>query len=172
MRGGQRGQRKSTLVWRSSVSINYELRALKTLLTVWRIAGLLRLDSDAIADILKSLSLDQDPPSYLKPAQVQKLLEAAIEHDNAAFTETRDEHAGLREAGSTTRYLPIAPFVLYVLLTGCRRGEALGVEWSMVDMQVLDHDSNLSSINRRVAGVTPLLPSGARPCSRPSSLAA
>jgi integrase len=96
------------------------------------------VDSDALADILKALPVAHEQPEYLAPAALGKLLQAALRHDAATFAETRAEHAGLHPRGSTRRYAPIAPFVAFVLLTGCRRGEALGLTWTDVDLEGRD----------------------------------
>jgi integrase len=138
-RGGKRGARRETARKRSPVSINVELRSAKALLNAWRVAGLLpALDKDAIGDALKALPVPREQPAYLAPAQLQKLLQAALRHDADTFTETRAEHAGQLPKGSTRRYEPIAPFTAFLLLTGCRRGEALGLCWSDVDLDALD----------------------------------
>jgi integrase len=76
----------------------------------------------------------------LHPAQIRKLLEAAARHDAATFEATREEHANRRIRGTTPKYAPIAQFTAFLLLTGCRRGEALSLMWSDVDLDALDHD--------------------------------
>jgi integrase len=139
-KGGKRGEADATDRRRSPVSINRELRTLKTLLNAWRQAGLLSITRDAITDTLKALPVAREQPEYLNPAQIKKLLEAAARHDTATFKETREEHAGKRQPGTTKRYTPIAPFTAFLLLTGCRRGEALALTWSDVDLDALDHD--------------------------------
>jgi integrase len=140
-RGGKRGQRAAIDRVRSPLSINRELRTLKTLLNTWRRAGVLPfLNSDAIADTLKALPALRDQPEYLHPAQIRKLLEAAARHDAATFEETRKEHAKHGIKGTTPKYAPIAQFTVFLLLTGCRRGEALALTWSDVELDALDHD--------------------------------
>jgi integrase len=105
----------------------------------WRRRELLfALDSDAICDALKNVPTDRDAPAYLSPADCRKLLEAALRHDAEVFTVTREEHAGLKSLGTTPRYQPIAPFTLFLLLTGCRLGEALSLTWRDVDLDALD----------------------------------
>jgi integrase len=138
VKGGRRGSSARAEQKRSPVSVNRELRSLKTLLNAWRQAGLLRLTSDDIADALKALPTALEQPEFLTPAQLRKLLEAAQRHDAAVFAETRAEHRGLRPLGSTSRFEPITPFVAFLLLTGCRRGEALGLTWADVDLEALD----------------------------------
>ena len=51
------------------------------------------------------------------------------------FKATRTEHRGEAPEGTTPKYPPIAAFVLYVLLTGCRLGEALRVTWEDIDLE-------------------------------------
>jgi integrase len=139
-RGGRRGQRNESDRKRSPLSINREQRTLKTMLNAWRQAGLVLLSRDDIADTLKALPVPREQPEYLHPAQIRKLLDAAARHDAAVFDETRDEHAGRRRRGTTPRYEPIAQFTAFLLLTGCRRGEALALTWADVDLDALDHD--------------------------------
>jgi integrase len=137
--GAGRGKRTLTAARLSPHSINLKLRAVKTMVSYWRAHGLAaRLTSDAIADALKAFPTERPQAEFLSPGQVQKLLEAAQRHDAAVFDETRDEHAGLRLRGTTRRYAPIAPFVAFLLLTGCRRGEALGLTWADVDLDAVD----------------------------------
>lgn len=138
-RGGRHAEREDSTRKRSPVSVNRELRSLKTLFNDWRVLGLLAsVDRDAIADALKPLQTPRPQPEYLSPVQLRKLLEAAARHDAAMFDETRKEHRGLLPKGSTRRYEPIAAFTAFLLLTGCRRGEALGLTWADVDLDAID----------------------------------
>jgi integrase len=140
---GRRGARREGARRRAPVSVNMELRGIKTILGGLRLGGLLpQLDSDAIGDALKALPVPREQPTYLTPAKLQKLLQAVQRHDAAAFAETRAEHAGLRPKGSTRRYESIAPFTAFLLLTGCRRGEALGLTWADVDLDAVDSQGN------------------------------
>ena len=50
-----------------------------------------------------------------------------LRHDAETLAETREEHAGVGDVGTTLRYEPVAPFVAFVLLTGCRFSEALSL---------------------------------------------
>jgi integrase len=137
--GAGRGKRKATLERLSPHSINLKLRAVKTMVGHWRAHGLAaRLTSDSIADALKAFPTPRPQAEFLTPAQVRKLLEAAVRHDEAMFDETRDEHAGRRQRGTTPRYRPIAQFTAFLLLTGCRRSEALGLTWSDVHLDAVD----------------------------------
>jgi len=142
-RKGQRGQQRRLKQRRSPHTVNRELRAVRTVL------GYL-LDADFFANLthedlrraLKRLSAPLDRQDYLKPKQLQKLLQAAQRHDAKVFTETRDEHAGRRLAGGTARYDSIGPFVAFCLLTGMRFGEAIELDWKQVDVDALDGSGN------------------------------
>ncbi len=120
---------------RSPHTTNRELRSIGTILEHLRKRGLLpRLTSDALRDGLAKLRAPLDPPEFLRPPDLRRLLDAAIRHDSEKFAATRGEHAGKGAPGSTPRYPAIAPFVAFLLLTGMRRNEALGLEWSSVDL--------------------------------------
>lgn len=140
-KGAGRGGKKAIEALRSPVSTNQAFRSLKALFNDWRTRGLLpALHRDDISDALKALPINRDDPPFLRPAQLRALLAAALRHDAATYAETRDEHAGKRARGSTKRYEPIAPFLVFLLLTGMRRGEALALEWRMIDLDALDHE--------------------------------
>jgi integrase len=97
-----------------------------------------RLTGDDLRDALKKHRAPRKRIVFMKPADCQRLLEAALAHDDAMFAATREEHAGLKEKGITARYEPIAVFVAFVLLTGMRVGEALSLEWKEVDLDATD----------------------------------
>lgn len=143
--GGRRGQYRTSSEPRSAHSVNRELRALRTVLGYLCDLDLFaRLSRDDLRRALKHLKADLEQVQHLKPHDLQKLLDAAMRHDADTFDETRDEHAGLASKGTTLKYAPIAPFVACVLLTGMRRGEALELEWSQVDLDVLDHEGKVA----------------------------
>jgi integrase len=126
---------------RSAVSVNQDLRSVRTVLGYVRDLDLLpRLTHDDLRRALKRLPLVTERAEYLKPTEIKQLLEAAIRHDAATFAETREEHRGNGKPGGTIRYAPVAPLIAFVLLTGMRFGEAVGVEWANVDLEALDHD--------------------------------
>jgi integrase len=137
--GSYRGERRKTDKAKSPYSINRDLHSVKALVNHWRSRELLpSLDKDGISDALKNVPTAKEAPAYLSPSDCRKLLEAAIRHDNEVFTITRDEHDGLKPLGSTPRYEPITPFVLFLLLTGCRLGEGLNLRWTDIDLDALD----------------------------------
>jgi integrase len=75
---------------------------------------------------------------FLSPAKVRKLLEACERHDAAIYSMTRREKIAGLKAG-TPRYQPISGFALFVLLSGCRLNEAVGLDWKDADLDALDH---------------------------------
>lgn len=139
--GEKRGTYLPTDERRAPHSVNGELRKVRTVLGYLRQLDLLpRLSNDDLRDALKRLPVVSERIEYLKPGECQELLDAALRHDAETFEETREEHAGQRPRGTTPRYEPIAPFIAFVLMTGMRRGEALGVGWKQVDLEALDNE--------------------------------
>jgi integrase len=132
---GHRGQKAAGTERRSAETINRELRNVGTALRYLIDCDLFaRLSHDDVRRCCKPLKVTHDRKEYLRPAQIRKLLAAAIRHDADTFQVTRAELAGIGTPGSTRRYPPIAGFVLYILLTGCRLGEALRLQWTDVDL--------------------------------------
>jgi integrase len=151
----ERGTYVATGQPRSPAAVNQDLRALRTVLGYLRELDLLpKLSHDDLRRALKRLPNNTERAEYLRPGELQKLLEAALRHDAAKVTTREDEHRLRREAarrgltrkalaargpaGGTPRYEPIAPFVAFLLLTGMRLGEAMELEWSQVDLDARD----------------------------------
>jgi len=141
VKGGKRGKREAAEQTRAPTTVNAELRAIGTVLNYLRRLGLLpKISADDLSDGLAKLASNVERLDYRKPAELRKLLEAALRHDAEKFEATREEHAGKREPGTTPRYTPIAPFVAAALLTGMRAGELIDLDWKRVDLEALDHD--------------------------------
>lgn len=141
VKGGKRGKREAAERTRAPTTVNSELRAIGTVLGYLRRLGLLpKVSSDDLSDGLAKLASNLERLDYRKPHEIRKLLDAALRHDAATFAETREEHAGLREPGTTPRHTPIAPFVTAAVLTGMRAGELIDLEWTQIDLEALDHD--------------------------------
>jgi integrase len=138
VKGGKRGEHADVESKRAPASINRDLQTAKTLLNAWHLAGLVRVHRDDIASALKALPVARELPEFLRPGEARKLLEAALRYDADTFAETRKEHASRVAIGTTPRYTSIAPFVAFLLLSGCRRGEALELRWDDVDLDALD----------------------------------
>ncbi len=148
---------------RSPHYINSDIAAAKAMVNYWRTReSLVHLTRDDILDAFKPVRADRKDPAFLRPHQCRELIEAALRHDQKTFEETREEHSGRRPRGTTTRYQAIAPFLLYVLLSGCRREEALALRWFYVDLDALDHDG------RKVGEVN--LPASATKTRRPRTI--
>jgi len=140
LKGSKRGARVDTETLRNPVTINSYMKNTKALLNHWRALGLTpAVSKDAITDALKSLPVPREEADFLRPDSITALLRASLRHDRVVFAETRAEHAGLRPKGTTPRYSPIAPFVMFLLLSGCRRGEALNLRWLDLDLDATDH---------------------------------
>lgn len=139
-----RGGHRATNSRRSAITVNSYMTASKIVLNHLRGLGYAPgLTKDAIGDALKPLSVVLETPDYLTSTQIRRLLEAAQRHDEATFKATRAEHAGLVRPGSTRRHTPIAPFLAFLLLSGCRRGEALGLRWRDLDLGAEDSEGRV-----------------------------
>jgi integrase len=142
----KRGQRRPGSSGRRAVTVNTDLTSVKVLLNHLRALGRApKLSRDVIRDQLKPVDVHREDPEFLSSAQIRELLVAAEDHDKAKFVETRGEHAGEGRAarGSTPKHAPITNFVKFLLWTGCRRGEALSLLWSDVDLNAVDADSKV-----------------------------
>jgi len=137
----KRGTRRATRERRSAHSVNRELRGVRVVLGYLAELDLLpKIHEGDLRRALKKLPVTTEEATFLKPPEIAALLEAALAHDSERYAETRDEHAGKAERGTTPRFVPIAPFVATLLLTGMRLGEAIALTWSEVDLAALDHD--------------------------------
>jgi len=120
-------------------SINRQLRSTRTVLGYLVDAdAFARLSQDDLRRALKQFKMKTETPDFLRPKELQRLLEACQRHDADTFKVTRAEHDGERPRGSTARYEPIAGFTLFTLLSGCRLGEVLSLDWKHVDLEALD----------------------------------
>jgi integrase len=139
--GGKRGARRATNERRSAHSINRELRALRTVLGDLCDRDLFpRLTHDDLRRALKREDAAIERVDYRKPAELRKLIEAALRHDADTYAATREEHAGERPLGTTLRYAPVAPIITSALLSGMRAGELIDLTWQHVDLDALDNE--------------------------------
>jgi integrase len=138
---GKRGARRETRQRRSAHSINRELRAARTVLGYLAELELLpRIREGDLRRALKKVAASLEQPTFLRPAEIGALLEAALAHDAATFAETRAEHRGEGELGTTTRHDPVAPFLATLLLSGMRLREVVDLTWAQVDLDAAGHD--------------------------------
>jgi integrase len=119
-------------------TFNKWIRATKTMLAYWIDADLCPKLDHADLKRIKQEDAPTELRDFLTPAKVRKLLEACERHDAATYSMTRREKIAGLKAG-TPRYQPISGFALFVLLTGCRLNEAVGLDWADVDLEALDH---------------------------------
>lgn len=152
--GSGRGASRATDRSRSPYSVNRELASIKAICNVWRTQGRLpNVHRDDLADALAALPLPHEDPTFYRPPELRRMIASALLHDEATFDETREEHAGDRPKGTTPRYVAIAPFFAVLLLSGMRRGEALALTWSMVDLEAVDHDGRAAGEIRLPASI-------------------
>lgn len=134
---------------RSAATINADLRHAKAMLNRWRAKGLVPLlTRDAVSDGLRPVPMDRPQPVFFRTPECIRILRAAQAHDQETFGETRAEHRGDGTPGATLRYTPIAPFVLFMMMTGLRKSEALALEWSDVHLGA-DHLSSEGELRLR-----------------------
>lgn len=132
--GAPRGSWAPSAAQRSPYTVNRDLCSIRAMLNSWRRLGLVPLlDRDAIADSLRPLPEPRPRPSPLKLTEVSELLTACLDHDGGAAR----VFPGFQDSGPGRARAPVSitPFVLFVLLTGCRRGEALGLRWDDIDFE-------------------------------------
>ena len=124
---------------RSPHTVNRDLKITKRILRyLIDLEVCTRITHDDLRRALKPITAPVDRKEFLRPDEIRALLEAALEHDAATFAATRAELEGRRQRGTTYRHDPIAPFVLFLLLSGMRRGEALGLQWKDVSLDAVD----------------------------------
>lgn len=135
-KGRGRGAREEGAAKLSPTSRNLILRGVHTFLNyIRRLDYTPEIDKDAIGDRLHYFDEDESVIKFLQPGDIEVLLSAAARHDAETWRNTRQEHAGEREAGSTPRYDPIRPFLLACLLTGGRFQEVAGLRWDEIDLK-------------------------------------
>ena len=122
----------------AAATFNKRLRAVKRFLAYLVDADLCPKLDHADLKRIKQEDAPTELRDFLTPAKVRKLLEACERHDAAIYSMTRREKIAGLKAG-TPRYQPISGFALFVLLTGCRLNEAVGLDWKDVDLDALDH---------------------------------
>ncbi|MBX3465510.1 MAG: hypothetical protein KF878_01260 [Planctomycetes bacterium] len=138
VKGGRRTERAPSDRTCSPGGVNNRLRSVKAILNQLRRVGRLpHITSDDIKDRIKPLKTAKPRPAFLRVAQIKTLLQAALSHDTGTFVMTRTEKAAGAKGG-TPKYDPIAPFIVFMLLTGCRRDEALMLRWASVDFDARD----------------------------------
>lgn len=141
--GVKRGETVVTEEPRSNYSINRDLRGVRTVLGYLIDADQFpKLLHDDLRRALKRLKVVRERNEYLKPPEMNQLLQAALDHDAATYKMTRGEK-DRGERGTTPRYEPIAPFVVAALLGGFRLNEMVTLEHRDLDLDALDHEGTL-----------------------------
>jgi integrase len=119
---------------RSAYTINKELTRVGIVLGWLVDAEKVRLTRDDVRIGLKKIDVETSTArEFLSREQLAALLAAAVRHDAICYRATRSEHKNGAGDG-TPRYIPIEPWLRFLLLTGCRRSEALAITWANVDL--------------------------------------
>lgn len=106
---------------RSPHTVNKELRALSAILHhLFDLDVFAHVTYDDLRRALRRIKAPMERPVYLRPKAAQKLLQATERHD--------------------TEHPPIGPFVLTLMMTGMRLGEALSLTWKQVDLDAPGDD--------------------------------
>lgn len=143
VKGGRKGERRAGASPVKASSLNNRLRSVKACLNWLRKQGRLpHVNAEAIREGLEAFKGDEDPPRFLGLGEIRDLLNAALAHDTARFSATREEHARHRLRGSTPRYQAMGTFVLAALLGGLREGELRRLTWPMVLLDAPDEHGN------------------------------
>ena len=116
VKGGIKGKKKLGKELPSAVTVNRRLRQVRHLLTQWRRLGYLNINSDDIKDSLRGFRTATKQPEFLRLKEIPIVLNAARAYDNEDIE---------RQS--------IFPFILFCLLSGLRRGEALALRWEDID---------------------------------------
>lgn len=119
---------------RSAYTINKELTRVGIVLGWLVDAEKVRLTRDDVRIGLKKIDAENSTVrDFLSREQIAALLAAAGRHDAICYRATRSEHKN-GVVAATPRYIPIEPWLRFLLLTGCRRSEALAITWANVDL--------------------------------------
>jgi integrase len=131
---GKRGAQKATREKRSAYSINRDLRGARRVLGyLVKVHEITTLTRDDLAELFELQSVTHVKKRPLKTKQIRTLLEACLRHDSDKFEATRgDVRNGTTH--TTGKHKPVTPIVLFTLLTACRKGEVLRLEWGDVDL--------------------------------------
>lgn len=137
LKGGKKGERVQSLgVARSAFTVNRDFASLRAILgSLVEDERFPWLTESHLKRSFKKVRAEIEEIEFLRADEVHAVLEAALRHDAATFTESRAEHAGVRPRGTTARYEPVAPFVALILLSGMRRGEAFKIDWGAVSTE-------------------------------------
>lgn len=137
---GTRGERRSTGARLAPRTVNAYMEAVQAACNHLRRIGLLPhvTSGEQLTEALRAVRVPDEQVEVLNAIEVRRLLRACLAHDDERFDVTREENAGLLPRGSTPRYTSVAPFALFLLLSGARIDEALRIEWRDVDLEAAD----------------------------------
>jgi site-specific recombinase XerD len=116
---------------RSGHTINAGLKRTAVMLN-WLIdAQVLRISRDDVRVALKRVPTDEvTKRDFLRPEQIKELLGCCQRHDVITLKANR-------RGVAAPRYAPIHDYILFLLLSGLRPGEALKLTWDRCDLQAM-----------------------------------
>ena len=117
-------------------SRNRHMNTVRAMLNWANRRKMIRVSRDAISDCLKSFKTDSKLPVVLERKEIERLLRACVEYDGARHHASRSDKGaywtGQPSDSASSKWAPLGPYVLLMLLTGARPSEALELEWSAV----------------------------------------
>jgi len=108
-------------------TVNRDLKNLSAVLNKLRAAEILRLTRDDIADGLDLLETETERREFVRADQLLEIIAACRRHDAAQPAAP-----------------PTLPLVLFILLTGLRVSEALGIQWGDVGVDAIEVRSSVA----------------------------
>lgn len=130
-RGKKRGAREPDDRPLSPATVSRHLRITSALLNWLRLQRVVKLSADDVRDLLKTRRgkrAAQAEPRWLTGAEIRRLLDAAVRYDEARRRDVEQ----------------LAPAILLGLLTGCRFGELLALQWRDVDLKARDEHGRVA----------------------------
>lgn len=149
-------------------SVNHNIRALKAFFSHYFEGEgrrpFFRLPERETKRALKLKPTGGNVPEKFKPEELQRFLAAAVELDTAdRVLVEREKNGRVEMYEQTAPRTPILRWVLVLMLTGCRRHEAAGLQWPDVDLET--GIITFCSVKTGAARETPLLGTGRRKVS-------
>lgn len=145
-------------------TINKFLRAIKAWLRQWQDPmgqdNYWALTDRAIARALTAIPTPAALPKRFTVAQIQTLWRITQDRDNTAQTGRSVQRNGKTHIQKARNPVAVSPIILLLLLTGCRRQEALDLRWADValDTGVITYRSQKTGQMRRLPLVDPKYP--------------
>lgn len=136
---GERGAYEQTQEPATAATKNSRRATIIAMLNWARRREYVRVTSDDFRDCIPKFRQPKTLPTWLTSAELKSLVDAAVafdqkrciagRHDKSAYKRQVRVHRG------RSRFKPLTPLMLVLMLTGMRLGEALHLRWENVDFQ-------------------------------------